>query len=90
MTNETFIAKNFQSHGIWMHYIRENGARIFIARFKHRGTPVTNRAAFKRALKNTSVDQYVANLKAGQTPVHAAGLYDALVDYVDQQRAARA
>lgn len=88
MTIETFKTANFKKDGIWLHYIRENGDRVFIARFKHRGTPVTNCSAFKRKLKGTSVDAYIARLDAGESPVHAAGLYEDLVEWVNSRNAA--
>jgi hypothetical protein len=87
-TNETFQTANFKKDGIWLHYIRETGEKIFIARFKHRGTPVTNCSAFKRKLKGTSVDAYVARIEAGESPVDAAGLYEDLVEWVERRNAA--
>lgn len=89
MTTETFKTASFDIDGMWMHYRRESGERVFIARFKHRLAPkCIGKAAFKRALCGTSVDAYLAKLAEGQTPVHAAGLYDALVAEFNARKAA--
>lgn len=81
MTTETFTRKNFRSEGIWFYYIREDGTKMFIARFKHRGG--ATRTEFKAALVGTSVDAYKSKLDAGIAPMKAApGLYETWMERV--------
>jgi hypothetical protein len=85
---EVFEAKRFVSDGIWYHYQRANGEKVFIARFKHRG-PI-GRRDFKKALTGTSVDAYLEKLDAGIPPMKAApGLMQKLEEMVEARRKGR-
>lgn len=62
-----FTKENILSDGMYVYFVAE-GARKFIARFKHRG-PVTKGKFIKSLMKNYTAETYFAKMEAGMAPL---------------------
>lgn len=70
MTTELFTKANFTYDSGYLHFTREDGTRVFIARFKY-SAQKKRKPAFVKALIGTSVDQFLADAEA-TNPLQAA------------------